>query len=153
MFRRPTLWAVFAVFLFPSFQDLRILFLPSLEVKPCVSLKVTAHTHTHTHTPQYHHLSRSSMEGAPERFKIPHSSPCLRSAPSQLRINAQKLSRDQDTRRKPMFSGHLQGSGRPGLLGWAFSPSAWTSDGGRGHSASLPVLVRWWERRLGAFIP
>ena len=135
--RKGQSWGLFCSgFLFPSFRDLRILFLPSLEVKPRISLKVThTHTHTHTHTrtnTQHHCLSRSSMEGAPERFKILYSSPRLCSAPSQLRINAWKLSGDQDTRRKPMFFGRLQGSGGLSLLDWAFPPSSQTSDAWRG---------------------
>ena len=55
-----------SVFLFPSFRDLRILFLPSLEVKPSVPLKVT-----HTHTLQHYGLSRGSMEGAPKEVYDP----------------------------------------------------------------------------------
>lgn len=85
---RPKLRAVWLCF--PSFQDLCILFLPSLEVKPCVSLKVTR-----ARTSQHHHLSGRGREGAPKRFMILKSSPCQCSAPSQLRSNARKLSRGQ----------------------------------------------------------
>ena len=117
-----------SVFLFPSFRDLRILFLPSLEVKPSVPLKVT-HTHIHSSTTV---CPGAAWKEPPKRFTIPHASPCLRSAPGQLRINAQKLSGDQDTGRKRMFSGSLQGAGRLSLLGRAFSPSFQTSDAWRG---------------------
>ena len=115
-----------SVFLFPSFRDLRILFLPSLEVKPGVPLKVT-HTHSSTTV-----CPGAAWKEPPKRFTIPHSPPCLRSAPSQLRINAQKLSGDQDTSRKRMFSGRLRSAGRLSLLGWAFSPSFQTRDAWRG---------------------
>lgn len=87
-------------------------------------------SYTPTPHPQHHHLSSSSMEGTPTRCKIPNSSPCRGSAPRLLRINAQKLSRDQGTRRQPMFFGRLQVSGRLSLLDhWAFPPSSPTSDG------------------------
>lgn len=55
-----------SVFLFPSFRDLRMLFLPSLEVKPGVPLKVT-----HTHSLQHYCLSRGSVEGAPKEVYDP----------------------------------------------------------------------------------
>ena len=123
-----------SVFLFPSFRDLRILFLPSLEVKPGVPLKVT-HTHSSTTV-----CPGAAWKEPPKRFTIPHSPPCLRSAPSQLRINVQKLSGDQDTSRKRMFSGRLRSAGRLSLLGWAFSPSFQTRT--RFNPGPKPVVLR-----------
>lgn len=109
----------------------------------------------HTHTSSYHHhyhVSRKrhkrcckEVEYSQLSTHVQRPGPHECSTPRQLRINARKLSRseNQGTRRKSVFFGRLQGSGRLCLLNdWAFSPSSWTSDGKRHHSSPLPVLGR-----------